>query len=76
MSTHLTMMVLNIGLMALVSAAMVGLLVWSVVTQYRIPGYEGVRIRPRHLRIRVKLAPVDIPMPLAGPAEPTLAPDS
>ena len=37
------MVILNSFLMALVGAAMVGLLVWSVLTQHRDEGSEDVR---------------------------------
>lgn len=52
------MLILNAVLMALISAGIFALLVWSVPTQHRVPGYENVRV-PRRLRIRVKLMPVD-----------------
>ncbi len=48
-------LILNIVLMALIVAVIVGLLVWSVVTQHRVPGYEQVR----RLRISVKPVPVE-----------------
>jgi len=39
------MLILNIVLMMLIVAVIDGLLVWSVLTQHRVPGYEHVRIR-------------------------------
>ena len=37
------MIILNVVLMALISAAIFALLMWSVHTQHRVPGYEDVR---------------------------------
>lgn len=48
------MIVLNVVLMALISAAIVGLLLWSICTQHRHPGYADLRIR-RRLQISVRL---------------------
>jgi hypothetical protein len=69
------MVILNVILMALIGAAIVGLLVWSVLTQYRDPGCEAVRIR--RLRISVRLVPVDIPTPtpLPSPVDSSLVPE-
>ena len=39
------MLILNIVLMMLIVAVIDGSLVWSVLTQHRVPGYEHVRIR-------------------------------
>jgi hypothetical protein len=47
----------NIVLAALVVGVIVGLLVWSVLTQHRHPGCEDVRIRRRRLQISVRLVP-------------------
>jgi hypothetical protein len=58
------MVVLNVVLMALFSAAIVGLLLWSICTQYRHPGYADLRIR-RRLQISVRLITSDQPE-LAG----------
>ena len=52
------MVVLDVVLMALISAAIVGLLVWSICTQYRDYGCEDLRIRRRR-RISVRLATPD-----------------
>jgi hypothetical protein len=67
------MVILNIVFMALVGAAIVGLLVWSMVTQYRDPGCEQLRIRRRRLRISVRFVPLDGPTPLPRPLDPPLA---
>ncbi|MGO9496410.1 MAG: hypothetical protein ACLQA5_06815 [Solirubrobacteraceae bacterium] len=64
------MLILNIVLMALVVAAIAGLLVWSVLTQHRVPGYEHVR----RLRISVKPAPVE-PLYVTRQADRPLVPD-
>ena len=50
--------ILNVLFMTLISAAIVGLLLWSVLTQHRHPGCEGVRFR-RRLQISVRLVPFD-----------------
>jgi hypothetical protein len=75
-----TMVIVNSLLMALVGAAIVGLLVWSVLTQYRDAGCEDVRAR-RRLQISVRLVPFDasrrLPTPnrsAAGSTEPVDSP--
>ena len=54
------MVILNVVLMALINAAIVGLLVWSIFTQHRHPGYEDAGIR-RRLQISVRLVPLPAP---------------
>ncbi len=54
------MVVLDIALMALICAAIVGLLVWSIYTQHRDYGCAELRIR-RRLQISVRLVPLDKP---------------
>ena len=55
--------ILNVVLDCLVVAGVVGLLMWSVITQHRDPGCEGVRLplrlRRRGLRISVRLGASD-----------------
>jgi hypothetical protein len=51
---------LNAFFIALVVAVIVGGLVWSILTQHRVAGYEDCRIRHR-LQISVRLVPVDPP---------------
>jgi hypothetical protein len=69
------MLVLNIILMALISAAIVGLLVWSVVTQHRDSGCEHLRFS-RRLRISVSFVPLDGPTsPLPRRVDPSSAPE-
>ena len=58
------MVVLDVVLMALISAAIVGLLVWSICTQHRNFGCADLRIR-RRLSISVRLVTLD-PTELAG----------
>jgi hypothetical protein len=41
------MIILDVVLMALMSAAIVGLLTWSICTQHRDPGCAPLRIRRR-----------------------------
>jgi hypothetical protein len=65
------MVILNVVFMALISAAIVGLLVWSVLTQRRDPGCEDVGPR-RRLQIRVRLVPLDVPTPPVA-IDPSLA---
>jgi hypothetical protein len=50
--------------MALISAAIVGFVVWSICTQYRQYGWADLRIR-RRLQISVRLVVPDRPE-LAG----------
>lgn len=58
------MVTLNIVLMALIGAAIVGLLTWSIFTQHRDPGCGHLRILRRRLRISVRLVPLDGPASL------------
>ena len=58
------MVVLNVVLMALIGAAIVGLLVWSICTQHRHFGCADLRIR-RRLSISVRLV-TRYPTELAG----------
>ena len=60
------MVILNVVLMALINAAIVGLLVWSIFTQHRHPGYEDAGIR-RRLQISVRLVPLPAPNAAADP---------
>ncbi len=64
------MLILNIVLMALIVSVIVGFLVWSVLTQHRVPGYEHVR----RLRISVKPVPVE-PLSVTRQADRPLVPD-
>ena len=59
------MIVLDAVLMALVTVAIVSLLVWSISTQYRDVGCEHLSIRPR-LQIRVRLVMLDEPESVDG----------
>jgi hypothetical protein len=61
------MIVLDAVLMALVTVAIVSLLVWSICTQYRDVGCEHLRIR-RRLQIRVRLVMLDKPESVDGAA--------
>ena len=54
------MIVLDVVLMALVTAAIVGFLAWSVCTQYRDAGCAHLRIR-RRLQVKVRLVTRDEP---------------
>jgi hypothetical protein len=54
------MVILDVIFMALIGAAIVGLLFWSVLTQHRHPGCEDVRFG-RRLHISVRLVPFDDP---------------
>ena len=54
------MFILNIVFMALISAAIVGLLLWSILTQHRHPGYEDAGIG-RRLQISVGFVPLERP---------------
>ena len=67
--------ILNIVLSALIVASIVGFLMWSVVTQHRDHGCEGVRLRLRRLPSGVTLMglePLQTRQDLADP--PQLAP--
>jgi hypothetical protein len=55
------MIVLNIILMVLISAAIFGWLLWSVLTQHRDPGCEHLRIVRRRLEISVRFVPLGDP---------------
>jgi hypothetical protein len=59
------MVVVNIILMVLVSAAIFGLLLWSVLTQHRDPGCEHLRIVRRRLQISVRFVPLNGPTQLS-----------
>jgi hypothetical protein len=52
------MIVLDVVLMALISVAIVGLLVWSICTQHRPYGCADLRMR-RRLHISVRLVTPD-----------------
>lgn len=54
------MIVLDVVLMALVTAAIVGFLTWSVCTQYRDADCADLRIR-RRLQVKVRLVTLDEP---------------
>ncbi len=54
------MVIFDVVLMALISAARVGFLLWSICTQYRDYGYAHLRIR-RRLHIDVRLVTLDEP---------------
>ena len=68
------MIILNVFFVALISAAIVGLLLWSVLTQHRHPGCEDVRFG-RRLQISVRLVPFDDPRRLPIPNRSTVAPE-
>lgn len=67
------MVILNVVFMALISAAIVGLLVWSVLTQHRDPGCEDLGPR-RRLQINFRLVPLDVPTSLPAATDRSLAP--
>ena len=54
------MAILDIVLMALVSVAIVSLLMWSVCTRYRDAGCEYLRVR-RRLQVKVRVVSLDEP---------------
>lgn len=54
------MIVLEVILMALIAAAIVGFLTWSICTQYRDAGCAHLRIR-RRLQVKVQLVTLDEP---------------
>jgi hypothetical protein len=58
------MVVLNVILMALIAAAIFGLLLWSVLTQHRDPGCEHLRVVGRRLQISVRFVPLGSPTQL------------
>jgi hypothetical protein len=60
------MIVLNIILMVVVSAAILGLLLWSILTQHRDPGCEHLRVVHRRVHISVRLVPLDAPAQIAS----------
>lgn len=60
------MIVLNIILMVMVSAAISGLLLWSILTQHRDPGCAHLRVIHRRVHISVRLVPVDAPARIAS----------
>jgi len=53
------MIVLDVVLMALIAAAIVGFLTWSICTQYRDTGCAHLRIR--RLQVKVRLVTLDEP---------------
>lgn len=55
------MIILNIVLMVLISAAIFGLLLWSVLTQHRQPGCEHLRVVFLRPQISVRLVPLNGP---------------
>ena len=55
------MVILDVVLMALIGAAIVGFLTWSICTQHRHYGCADLRIR-RRLQISVRLAVPDEPV--------------
>ena len=55
------MVILDVVLMALIGAAIVGLLTWSIFTQHRHHGCADLRIR-RRLRISVRFVVPDEPV--------------
>jgi hypothetical protein len=59
--------VINVVLDCALVVGMVGLLAWSVLTQHRDPGCEGLRLRfrGRRLQIRVRLVALDAAPELA-----------
>lgn len=65
------MVILNIVLMALIGAAIVSLLLWSVFTQHRDP--HSAHVRVRRLRISIRLVPLDSPARVPARVEPPLA---
>jgi hypothetical protein len=53
-------LLLNLFFAALVIAGICGGLLWSIMTQHRVPGYESCQ--PRHrLQIRVRLVSIHQP---------------
>jgi hypothetical protein len=62
------MIILDVVLMALVTVAIVSLLIWAVWTQYRDAGSEQLRIRRRRLHISVRLVTLEEPEPVDGSA--------
>ena len=58
------MIILNIVLMVLVSAAIFGLLLWSVLTQHRQPGCEHLRVVILRPQVSVRLVPLNGTTPL------------
>jgi uncharacterized protein (DUF2062 family) len=49
---------LNAFFITSVAAVMVGGLLWSIMTQHRVPGYQERRV-DRRLQVSLKLRPVD-----------------
>lgn len=50
---------INAILVLLVGGAVIGLQLWSILTQHRDPGCENVRLRLRRIRISVRLTPLE-----------------
>jgi hypothetical protein len=65
------MIILNVVLMALIATAIVGLCLWSILTQHRDPSYQDV-IR-RRLHVSVRLVPLELPKPRRVDSPRTLA---
>lgn len=59
------MIILDVIMMAAITAAIVGLLVWSICTQHRHYGSEHLRIR-RRLHISVSWVIDDVPALRSG----------
>jgi hypothetical protein len=62
--------ILNIVLDCLVVVGIVGLLMWSVVTQYRDHACESLRLRRGRLQTSVRLLPREAPQTRPGLADP------
>lgn len=69
------MIVLNIALMVLVSVAIVGLLLWSVLTQHRDPGCGHLRVVARRPQISVRFVPLGGPVERSNPADSASVPE-
>ncbi len=52
--------IVNAVLAALVVGAIVGMLVWSMLTQHRDPGCAEVRLRLRPRRPQTRVKPLDL----------------
>lgn len=59
---------LNVFFATLVIAGICGGLLWSIVTQHRVPGYESCRLR-HPVQIRVRSVSINQP-PLPSPTVP------
>lgn len=67
------MVVLDIILMALISAAIVGFLAWSVLTQHRHVGCEHLRVDVRRPQISIRFVPLNGPTQLPSRGDPSSA---